>query len=80
MFSALEHGGRDKAELVLEHGGTHDIFTAAMYGDEETVRALVKERPDLVHERSPSWNRTPIEEAVNVGQLDIARLLIDLGS
>ena len=79
-FSALEHGRRDKADLVLEYGGTFDIFTAAMYGDERTVEDLLLEQPELVHERSPSRGRTPIEEAVNVGQLNVAQVLIDCGS
>jgi ankyrin repeat protein len=80
LFSALEHGRRDKAELMLRHGGSHDIFTAAMYGDEKVVRDFVRGNPELVHERSPSRNRTPIEEAINLGQLDVARVLIELGS
>lgn len=80
IFSALEHGRRDKAELILEHGGTHDVFTAAMYGDEQTVGDLVEDQPDLVHARSPSRGRTPVEEAINVGQLDVARALVELGS
>ena len=80
LFTALEHGRRDKAEVLLKHGGTHDIFTASMYGDEGAVKALVKEQPELVHERSPSRDRTPIEEAVNAGQVGTAQILAELGS
>ena len=80
LFTALEHGARDKAALLLRHGAVLDVHTAAMYGDLEALRALVEARPDSVDQKSAWRDRSPAAEAVNLGQLDAARLLIELGA
>ena len=80
LYVALEHGGQDRAQLLLQYGATHNIFTAAMYGDVDAVRALVEAQPGLVHERSPWGNRTALAEALHLGQMAIVELLVDLGA
>ena len=71
---------RGRGYILVEYGATHDVFTAAMYGDIARVEALLDEKPHRVNERSPWRNRTPIEEALHADQLEVARFLIKRGA
>ncbi|NKB67336.1 MAG: hypothetical protein GKR89_09775 [Candidatus Latescibacteria bacterium] len=76
---AFSESGRD-TEILLEHGATHDVFTAAIHGGIGIVKALLDERSDRVNERSPWTNQTPVEGALHHGQLEVATYLIEQGA
>jgi len=56
-----------------------NIFVAAGHGELKTVRALLKENPDLVHSADTSdngWGNTPLHLAAGNCYQDVAELLI----
>ena len=85
LYTAIEHTAPDapepnKVSLLLEHGATHDIFTAAMTGRTELVATMLDEYSELINRRSLKRNRTPLEEALNYQQHEVANMLIDRGA
>ena len=56
------------------------FFKAAANGDVDTLRALLKESPSLVHEREPGDNATPLHLAAANKHLESVRILLDAGA
>jgi len=52
LHDSLEHGRRQLTELLLQAGATVDVYAAAQLGDGARLRALLAERPELVHDTS----------------------------
>lgn len=47
-IGAASHvGRRDIAELLMDHGARPDIFTFAMYGDYDAVKAMIEAKPGV---------------------------------
>lgn len=63
LYTAAEHGDKEKVDLLLQFGAQLDIFTAAITGDAETVAIMLYAYPTLRQARSLKRNRTPAEEA-----------------
>ena len=71
------------ADLLIQHGAQYDIFTAALLGDLDSVRALLDRDPRLANASDPACDVadvTPLEHAAAAGQLETARLLLDRGA
>ncbi len=67
------------AKLLLEHGATVTIRAAVALADAPRIRELVRENPTVL--RDIHWmSGGLLSLAVNHGQLEIARLLLDLGA
>jgi ankyrin repeat protein len=55
-------------------------FVTAAHGDEERVRALLAERPELLNERYAKFDETALEAASHMGRREIAELLLAAGA
>jgi hypothetical protein len=77
LYTAAEHGSRDKAELLLSRGARHDIFTASILGEVEIVRRMLRAYPPLKNARSHKRGRTPLEEAKHHHCAEVVKLLED---
>ena len=76
LLTALYHGRRDLAEMMLAHGRRPDAFEAAALGDAEALRAALDAEPGLVSRRSnDGW--TLLHLAAFFGHLDAVRLLLE---
>jgi GNAT superfamily N-acetyltransferase len=64
------------AEWLVRRGATLDVLTAWDLGWRERVSALLSARPDLVNRRSGDWGMTPLHEAVQRNDPDLARILL----
>ena len=53
LGAASHMGRRDIALFLIDHGAPLDIFTAAMLGETEVVRAMLERFPGLVDARGP---------------------------
>ena len=53
LGAAAHMGRKDIAHILLEKGARMDIFAAAMLGQVEIVRAILKAFPDAHHLRGP---------------------------
>lgn len=83
LCGAIARGRDAVVKLLIEHGAQYDIFTAAFVGDEDGVRALLDQAPDLADARDPAGDVapiTPLLHAVATGQLAVARLLLQRGA
>ena len=80
LHSALAHGAHDKAELLIEFGAQHDFYTAAMAGDGEALKRLIETERDSIDTKHSKFDGTPLEEALKVGQLEMAELLAENGA
>ena len=78
LFTTLAHGG--DTDLLMEHGAKHDIFTAAMAGDLDVLQQLIEENTKSVDRQHPEYGRTPLEQALIVGQRASAELLVKHGA
>lgn len=79
LYTAAEHGARDRCDLLLEHGADPDLHTAIMLGLEERVRALLDADPSLRNARDRR-GRTPLDIAAAWGKHPIAEVLIARGA
>lgn len=80
---ARSRGHDDLADYLLAQGAEMDIFTAAYLGDMKRLVQLLDDDPALVNAPQPPDDVnpiTPLYYAVNGGQLDAAKLLIDRGA
>ncbi|MEM7560487.1 MAG: ankyrin repeat domain-containing protein [Planctomycetota bacterium] len=79
LHSALAHADHEKAGLLLDYGAEHDICTAAQAGDHEILQRLIEELkakdPDGLERDEWNYGRTPLEQALVVGQLKSAEIL-----
>jgi len=66
------------ASLLLDHGAELTIRAAVALGNEQRVREMVLANPELL--RPTSHNGGLLTLAVNHGQLEMVRLLLDLGA
>jgi len=55
-----------------------DIFTAIVMNNEQKVRQIIRDRPKAVARRHKG--RTPLHEAVRLGQRDVVTWLLDAGA
>ena len=78
LFTTLAHGG--DTDLLMEHGAKHDIFTAAMAGGLDVLQQLIEENTKSVDRQHPEYGRTPLEQALIVGQRASAELLVKHGA
>lgn len=53
LGAASHVGNREIAELLIAHGARPDLFTFAMLGDVDTVRAMIAARPGIERLRGP---------------------------
>lgn len=64
------------AEWLVRHGATLDVLAAWDLGWKERVPALLADRPELVNRRSGDWGITPLHEAAQRNDPDLARALL----
>ena len=74
MYTAAEHGAKEKVDLLLQYGAQLDIFSAAIMGDAESVAIMLYAYPALSQARSLKRNRTPAEEARHHNQQTVIDL------
>lgn len=67
------------ARLLVKFGANLDVFEAAAVGEEELVRSLIKEQPELVNAIAPDGFQ-PLGLAAFFGHLEIALFLIESGA
>lgn len=70
------------ADLLLERGARHHIFSALATGDAALVRRLVETAPEALERRMSRFEhaRTPLHVAVEQNRSDLLDLLIELGA
>ncbi|MEK3886371.1 ankyrin repeat domain-containing protein [Bacillus sp. FSL K6-3431] len=51
--AAAHTGNRDIAKWLLEHGARMDIFTAAMLGELNIVKAIIDSHPNVINATGP---------------------------
>lgn len=79
LMTALYHGRRDLADLILAHGRQPDAAEAAALGNVDRLRAELDAEPDLVHRHThDGW--TPLHLAAFFGHADAVRLLLERGA
>jgi len=66
------------ARILLEHGAEITIYAAVALADAERTRKVIQAEPDLLRRIDNSGGLLSL--AVNHGQLEIVRLLLDLGA
>ena len=70
-----------KAEIDRRHGDlAFRWFEAVTRGDTDTVCALLREDPSLLHARQSRHDQTALHIAASAGHVDIARVLLDAGA
>jgi hypothetical protein len=70
-----------KAEIDRRHGDLgFRWFEAVTRGDTDTVRALLREDPSLLHARQSRHDQTALHIAASAGNVDIVRVLLDAGA
>ena len=80
LFTALAHRSKEKADLLVEYGAQHDLFTAAMAGECDELERLIKASPDSINQKHPEYDRSPLEQALKVGQTRSAEILAANGA
>jgi len=66
-------------QALVDAGARHDVLTLAMSGDVERLAALLNESPDLLA-AADAWGFTALHWAMQHGNLEAARLLIERGA
>jgi ankyrin repeat protein len=67
------------AQLLVSRGATYDMTVAAALGDLGRVRRILDDDPSRIYETRPCGRR-PLSAAVEFGNDDIARLLLERGA
>lgn len=79
LLTAMYHGRRDLAELMLRHGWEPDPFESAVLGDADRLRAALDAEPGLVTRFSyDGW--TLLHLAAFFGGVEAVRLLLERGA
>jgi len=76
---ALFQRVREPARLLREHGAQLNVFDAAVAGELDRLRALLKENPKLARAQSRDGH-APLHFAAHAGRIDAARALLDAGA
>lgn len=71
---AIEADHDELAKVLIEKGSPIDIFTAIGMADHERVKQIIVLNPQAVY--MVRKGRTPLHEAVRLGQLETAQLLL----
>jgi len=79
MFAAT-WGHEEVAKLLLENGARLDIHTACALGRQADAERLLKANPQIANERDKRLQRSPLFWAVQRGDTDLVKLLIDSGA
>ncbi len=79
LLTAMYHGRRDLAELMLGHGWQPDPFDSAVLGDVERLRAALDAEPGLVTRFSHDGG-TLLHLAGFFGSVEAVRLLLAHGA
>src|SRR5207244_192005 len=64
------------AEWLVNHGAVLDVISAWDLGWKERVRQQLAATPELVNQRSGSWQTTPMHTAAERGDTELARILL----
>lgn len=75
LGAASHVGRRDIANLLLDHGARKDIFAAAMLGETEVVRAMVKLDPKMALQVGPHGYRVLYHAAIS-GEVAMAESVL----
>jgi ankyrin repeat protein len=79
LLTALYHGRRDLAEVMLQHGRQLDAYEAAAVGDIDALRAALDAEPDAINRIShDGW--TLLHLAGFFRHVDAVRLLLERGA
>lgn len=78
LYTAAEHHAWDKVALLVKYDAQHDIFTACICGELETVESQIKAYRPLLERKSIKRNRTPLEEATEHQQDQVVEFLEEL--
>jgi ankyrin repeat protein len=70
------------AELLVERGARHHIFSAISLGDPNLIRSLVQQDQNVLERRLSRFEQglTPLHFSINRKRYDILELLIELGA
>jgi RNA polymerase sigma-70 factor (ECF subfamily) len=79
LYTAAEHGARDRCELLLAHGAEPDLHTAIILGMADRVRGLL-DADAALRDLPDRRGRTPLDIAVEYNQPPIAERLIARGA
>jgi len=74
LYTAAEHGSKDKVDLLISYGARHDIFTAIIMGEVEVVDQMLMAYPPLKNIRSSKREQTPKEVAEYYNQSEVLKL------
>ncbi len=80
LFSTFAHDAQETADLLFQYGAEHDIFTAAMAGELEALQRLIEETPESLDRRHEEYGRTPLEQALMIGQQASGEWLVNHGA
>jgi hypothetical protein len=78
LYTAGEHHAWDKVALLVQNGARLDIFTASICGNLDIVKMEIEAYRPLLERRSIKRNRTPLEEALEHGQDQVANLIREM--
>jgi ankyrin repeat protein len=80
IWGGRRHGSNlDLARVLVSRGATYDLAVAAALGDLEHVRSILDDDPSRILEARPCGRR-PLTAAVEFGNDDIAKLLLERGA
>lgn len=79
LYMALWEGHPDVVSLLCSNKKDLDIHEASALGEPERVTELLEANPALVNHKGRQ-GRTPLHDAVRLGQKDVVELLIDRGA
>lgn len=76
----VETGQPNAAAWLVERGAALDVLSAWDLGWKDRVPGLLAERPDLVNARRGDWQTTPLHEAAQRNDTELARVLLAAGA
>jgi GNAT superfamily N-acetyltransferase len=76
----VETGQPTAADWLVARGAPLDLVSAWDLGWKERVPTLIAERPELVNFRRGGWQTTPLHEAAQRNDIELARLLLGAGA
>jgi hypothetical protein len=79
MDLAVQTAQPRSAEWLTAHGATLDVISAWDLGWKERVRQMLVDSPSLVNTRRGGWGLTPLHEAAQRGDTELARVVLAAG-